>query len=113
MILGVSPTKAEPLRVAQREIGLDFPLLYDDRDFSRAYGVVAPAEGQADPGIFLVDRDQKVCLAENPLDSMEAAVGRIMTTLQRQPSPTYHYPRKTVNRIVDWWVNKFRRSRVA
>lgn len=108
VILGVSRTKLPGLKETQRELDLRFPLLFDDRDFSAAYGIEAPEEGDPEPALFLVDRDQKVIWMANPLTSMEAALKEIDTALQSQPAQTYHYPGKVVNRVVNWWVNKVR-----
>ena len=108
VILGISPTRLPGLKTAQRELGLRFPLLYDDRKFSVEYGIEAPEEGDPESGLFLVDRDLKIAWMACPLSSMEVALGEITSTLQSQPAQTYHYPKKVVNRVVNWWVNRIR-----
>lgn len=108
VVLGVSRTKLPGLKETQRELNLRFPLLFDDRDFSARYGIETPEEGDPEPALYLVDRDQKVIWMANPLTSMEAALKEVAATLQSQPAPTYHYPGKVVNRVVNWWVNKVR-----
>lgn len=108
VILGVSKTKVVGLKEVQRDLGLRFPLLFDDRDFSASYGIEAPEEGDPDPAVFVVDRDQKIIWMANPVGSMDAALQEILSILQRQPAQTYHYPTKVVNRVVNWWVNKVR-----
>ena len=108
VILGVSRTKLDGLKQAQRDLNLRFPLLFDDRDFSAVYGIETPEEGDPDPALFVVDRDQRVIWMANPVGSLDAALKEIATVLQGQPSQTYHYPAKVVNRVVNWWVNKVR-----
>ena len=108
VIMGVSRTKLPGLKETQRELNLRFPLLYDDRDFSAAYGIETPEEGDPEPAIYLIDRDQKVIWMANPLTSLETALQEVTAVLQDQPAPTYHYPGKVVNRVVNWWVNKVR-----
>lgn len=108
VVLGVSRTKIDGLKQAQRELSLRFPLLFDDRNFSAAYGVEAPEEGDPEPALFVVDRDQKILWAANPVGSMDTALKEIADVLQGQPAQTYHYPAKVVNRVVNWWVNKVR-----
>ena len=108
VVMGVSRTKLPGLKEIQRELNLRFPLLTDDRDFSSAYGVETPEEGDTEPALFLIDRDQKVIWKANPVASMETALKEATTALQGQPAPTYHYPSKVVNRVVNWWVNRIR-----
>ena len=48
-ILGVSPNKMPLLRSLQADLGLQFPLLRDDRKFSEAYGNVASGEDEKAP----------------------------------------------------------------
>jgi peroxiredoxin len=108
VILGISRTKLDGLKQVQRDLKLRFPLLFDDRDFSAAYGIEAPEEGDPEPALFVVDRDQKILWAANPVASMDGALKEIAGILQGQPAQTYHYPSKVVNRVVNWWVNKVR-----
>ncbi len=67
VILGISRTKVDGLKQVQRDLKLRFPLLFDDRDFSAAYGIEAPEEGDPEPALFVVDRDQKILWAANPV----------------------------------------------
>lgn len=113
VILGVSRTKIAALKQVQKELALRFPLLSDDRKFGASYGIEAPEEGEPAPALFLVDRDQKIRWQANPATAVEAGIEEIISVLNRQPSQTYHYPSSVVNRVVDWWINKIRRPRVA
>ena len=108
VILGVSRTKIVALKQAQRELGLRFPLLFDDRDFSAAYGVEKPEEGEPEPALYVIDREQKILWMANPVTSIDAALQQIQGVLQDQPAQTYHNPKKVVNRVVNWWVNRVR-----
>ena len=108
VILGISGTKLPGLKKAQSELGLRFPLLYDDRDFSTRYGIEAPEEGSAAPGLFLVDRDQRIIWCEQQLRDLTEALSGVLSVLKNQPAQTYHYPARVVNRVVNWWVNKVR-----
>lgn len=108
VVLGVSRTKIVGLKKAQQEMGLRFPLLFDDRNFSAAYGVETPEEGDPEPAVFVVDRDQKIIWMANPVGEIDQAVTQIREVLQSQPAQTYHYPKKVVNRVVNWWVNRIR-----
>ena len=58
VILGVSRTKLDALKQAQHDLDLRFPLLFDDRNFSAAYGIEVPEEGEPESALFVVDRDQ-------------------------------------------------------
>jgi len=104
-ILGVSPAKMPRLTELQRELGLDFPLLRDDRDFSASYGVVAPEEGST-TALFLVDRAQRVRWAANPVSGVEAALAEVTAGLKKNGgSSTSNYPKSVINRLVDRWLN--------
>lgn len=113
VILGVSRAKVPALKEAQRQLHLLFPLLHDDRDFSQAYGVEAPDEGEPSPAMFLVGRDQLIRWMANPIDSVDSGVDQILAIVRREPSPTSNLPSSVVNRVVDWWVNRVRGARVA
>ena len=104
-VMAVSPAKVDGLKTAQHELGLWFPLLSDDRGFSRSYGVEAAAEETPEPALVLVDRDQRVLWIANPAPDFEQAASTIMGRLKSQPSPTANYPRSVINRLVDRWVN--------
>lgn len=105
-VLGISPAKLDALKRAQRELALSFPLLHDDRGFSRYYGVEAGADGSAPPAaLFLIDHRQRVGWLANPVGGIEEAMAQMGRALAELPSPAAQYPRKVVNRWVDRWVN--------
>jgi peroxiredoxin len=105
-ILAVSPTPLDDLRKLQRERKLLFPLLHDDRNFSSAYGVVAPEEGRpAAPALVLVDRRQRLRFIANPVASVEDSLAQVESAIKDMPSPTKSYPKSVINRLVDRWVN--------
>lgn len=103
--MAISPQKVNVLKELQRELGLNFPLLRDDRKFSAAYGVVVPEEGVAPPGLVVVDRYQKVLWLSNPVESVAEAMPTIMKLIKGLPASTAQYPRSIINRLVDLWVN--------
>jgi peroxiredoxin len=105
-VLAMSPAPLAALQAAQRELGLDFPLLHDDRGFAAAYGVAAAAaEGASAPALALVGRDQRLLWLAHPAPPATEALPEILKLLRAQPSPTALYPRSVVNRLVDRWVN--------
>ncbi len=110
-ILVVSPAPLQALKQAQREQKLPFPLLHDDRNFTAAYGIAAPAaaEGQPAaapaPGLFLVGRDQKLVYAAHPAGDVGAALPAVEALLRQQGRPTARYPKGIVNRLIDRRVN--------
>ncbi|MEA2560860.1 MAG: AhpC/TSA family [Acidobacteriota bacterium] len=105
-ILAVSPTPLDDLRKLQRERKLRFPLLHDDRNFSAAYGVVAPEEGRpAAPALVVVDRRQRLRFIANPVASVEEALAQVESAIKDLPSPTKSYPKAVINRLIDRWVN--------
>jgi len=114
VILGVSPAKIDVLKSLQKELGLPFPLLTDDRDFSSLYGLAAtPEEEAAPPALYLVGRDQKVLWRACPVTSVDGALGDVEGALQAHASRLVNYPNTVVNRVVNWWVNKIRSPRAA
>ena len=105
-ILAVSPTPLDDLRKLQRERKLLFPLLHDDRNFSAAYGVVAPEEGRpAAPALVVVDRRQRLRFIANPVASVEDSMAQVESSIKDLPSPTKSYPKAVINRFIDRWVN--------
>ena len=105
-VLGISPTKLDQLKATQRELGLPFPLLVDDRGFSADYGVVPPAEDQAAaPALIAVNRQQRILWMANPAGSVADALSGLERDLKRLPSTTSNYPRQVINRLIDRWVN--------
>jgi peroxiredoxin len=104
-ILGVSPAKMPELKALQLELGLPFPLLHDDRNFSHAYGIEAPAEGSPSPALILVGRDQTVRWIANPVSGVAEALAGLRAAIDPKASPTSNYPSKVINRLVDRWVN--------
>lgn len=112
-ILGVTPLKPEEAKELQRELALSFPLLSDDRDFARHYGVAAAGDEPAPPALFLVDRELRVVWLANPLEDVGAALGEVEKAAAELPAPTANLPRSVVNRVVNWWVNVVSRRRPA
>ena len=105
-ILAVSPTPLDDLRELQRERKLRFPLLHDDRNFSAAYGVIAPDEGRpAAPALVVVDRRQRLRFIANPVASVEDSLAQVESAIKDLPSPTKSYPKAVINRLIDRWVN--------
>ncbi len=100
-ILGVSPAKLDRLKGAQRDLRLVFPLLHDDRGFSRAYGV-EPASGGAEAAaaLVLVDRRQRVRWIANPVASVETSLPEVERVLRALAPPTANYPRSVINRLI-------------
>ena len=104
--LAVSPAKLDDLKKLQAERKLLFPLLHDDRDFSARYGMAPSEEGQpAAPALVVVSRRQKVLWMANPVAAVAEALPQVLRLVRTLPSPTASYPRKAINRVVDWWVN--------
>jgi peroxiredoxin len=106
-VMAISAAKLEELKSVQKELGLSFPLLHDDRNLSRAYCAASAAsenEAATSASVFvLVGKDQKVLwigqapLAADAIRSAAAAAQKV--------SSTVNYPRKVINRLVDRWVN--------
>ncbi len=103
-VLGVSPAKLEALKATQRELGLGFPLLSDDRNFSREYGV-GEGGGLAASAFILVGRDERVRWYAAPAPAAEQAVTETLATLKGGASSTVNYPRAVINGWIDRWVN--------
>ncbi|HEV7667756.1 MAG TPA: redoxin domain-containing protein [Thermoanaerobaculia bacterium] len=102
--LAISKAPMPQLLAAQRELGLLFPLLRDDRSFLPAYGVTA--ETGAEPALFLIDRGQNVLWKANPVGSVEAVLPALLAKLKAQPSARASYPKKVINRLVERWVGR-------
>ncbi len=102
--LAISKAPMPELIAAQKQLGLLFPLLHDDRSFLPAYGVEAGTG--AEPALFLVDRPQNVIWKANPVGSVESALPGLLAKLKAQPSAKASYPRKVINRIVERWVGR-------
>ena len=113
VILGLSKADIPALKEVQKQLHLLFPLLNDDRDFLEAYGVETPEEGEPKPALYLVGRDQRIMWASNPVVSVSAGLEEVVAIVKGQPSSTENLPSTVVNRVVDWWVNRVRGSRVA
>lgn len=103
-VMGVSAAKLEELKAVQRELGLGFPLLNDDRNLSAAYGVEAGDGSDSSAAVLvLVGRNQKVLwIGRAPV---AADVIRSAAATAQKVSSTVNYPRKVINRFVDRWVN--------
>ena len=104
-VMGVSPAEMDELKSLQGELGLPFPLLRDDRDFSRGYGVAAEGEESPPPALFLINRDQTILWVANPSAAAAETVDVILAQVKGLPSSTANYPRSVINRLVDLWVN--------
>jgi peroxiredoxin len=102
--LAISKAPMPQLLAAQKELGLLFPLLHDDRAFLATYGV--EAETGAEPALFLIDRGQKVLWKANPAGSVESALPALVAKLKAQPSTKATFPRKVINRVVERWVGR-------
>ncbi len=103
-IMGVSAAKLEELKAVQRELGLGFPLLHDDRNLSAAYGVEAREGAQSAAEVLvLVGRNLRVRWIGRPPVTIEAI--RAAAAPAQKVSSTVNYPRKVINRLVDRWVN--------
>jgi peroxiredoxin len=97
----VSESALAELQEVQRRKQLPYPLLHDDRGFSRQYG----SEDEARRALFLVDRDQRVAWLEREPASLDEALAQALALVEKMPSPTEAYPRSVINRLVDRWVN--------
>lgn len=104
-IMVVSAAKMPALQSVQADLKLRFPLLTDDRNFSAAYGVEATGEDPPLPALFLVDRQQRVVWAANPVAGVEASMPAIEAAAKGLRSTTENYPKSVVNRLVDRWVH--------
>ena len=114
VVLGIAPATLDELKKMQRDFKLPFPLLRDDRNFSAAYGVETGSEhGQPKPALVVVNRRQRILWMANPVESVEEVFPQVEESLSRLPSRTSNYPGRVVNRLVDWWVNRFRKPRAA
>lgn len=103
-VMGISPAKLDDLKALQRELGLPFPLLTDDRGFSRSYGVEAGEGESPEPALVLVDRSQEVLWVGNPAPPFEQTAGEVFDRVKSRRSSTANYPRSVINRLVDRWV---------
>lgn len=111
---GMSRAKLPALKETQVELGLTFPLLTDDRDFSALYGVEkATEEAESRPGLYVVDRTQRIVWMACPLEDLEKSLTEVEGVLKGMPSQTANMPGSVVNRVVDWWVNRFRKRKAA
>jgi peroxiredoxin len=111
VVRGIAPAELDALKQMQRELKLPFPLLRDDRHFSAAYGLVGEADFE--PALVVVNRRQTIIWLANPVESVETVFPEIQRVLAGLPSQAAGYPRKVVNRLVDLWVNRFRKPRVV
>lgn len=102
--LAVLKAPMPQLLAAQKQLGLLFPLLADDRSFLAAYGVEPETGGE--PALYLIGRDQKVLWKANPAGSVEAVLPALLAKLKAQPSAKASYPRKVINRVVERWVGR-------
>lgn len=100
-LLGISERSLVELKALQQELRLSFPLLHDDRGFSRSYGVAAEA-GRV---LVLVDRNQRIAWIGSQLENLGAELEALLSSRKRDSSPRANYPRSVINRLVDRWVN--------
>lgn len=104
-IFGISKAAMPQLKELQKDLHLAFPLLRDDRDFSASYGVAPAAEGeQPAPALFVVDQQQVVRWAANPVGDIATELEAVRKILAAT-APTAHYPKTVINSLVDRWVN--------
>lgn len=109
-ILGVSPLKLPVLKELQKELGLPFPLLQDDRGFAARYGALVSAEGEGEaeesaaPALVAVDRYQKVLWAGTPA-SVETEIAAVRSALSSLPRASDSLPSSVVNRWIDRLVH--------
>lgn len=103
-VLGVSSAGLDALKALQRDLGLGFPLLRDDRNLSSGYGLDSQDDAGAAAVFVLVGRDQKVLWIANPAPSASDGVHSAIAALPHVSS-TVNYPRKVINRLVDLWVD--------
>ena len=100
-LIVISEAALGDLQKLQREQDLPFPLLHDDRGFSRLYGV---GEEHAE-ALVLVGRDQRISWLEHAPSDLRAAIGSALVVARKAPPSTSSYPRSVINRVVDRWVN--------
>lgn len=105
-ILGVSPTKLPALKELQKELGLPFPLLHDDRGFAARYGALVTdgEDSVAEPALVVVDRHQKVLWSGTPA-SVESEIESVRSALSSLPRPSASLPSSVVNRWIDRFVH--------
>lgn len=101
--MAISSVKLDELKAAQKDMKLGFPLLHDDRNLSRAYGVDEQSETKQEAIFVLVGKDQTVRWIGRPPLSEQALRDAVATT--RKVSSSVNYPRRVINRLVDRWVN--------
>jgi peroxiredoxin len=100
-LLVVSESALAELQEIQQERRLPFPLLHDDRGFSKQYG----SGDAATKALFLIDREQRVAWLQRQPENLEEALREALAVADKMPSPTEGYPRSVINRLVDRWVN--------
>jgi peroxiredoxin len=104
-VLAVSPAPLALLKKLQADLRLHFPLLADDRGFTKAYGLDAEEGKASPPALYLIGRDLRVLWRERPLIAVGAALGALDKLLGGQPSSAAGYPRRVINRWIDRWVH--------
>lgn len=103
--LALSSAKIQQLKELQAELHLPFPLLSDDRGFSRSYGVEPDDDGASEPALVAVNRRQQIIWIANPVASVESSMDDVQRALEALPSQTVSLPKAVVNRLIDRWVN--------
>lgn len=104
-VLVVSSDPLAELQALQQELELPFPLLHDDRGFSKLYGFDPAEDGAAQTLLVLVDQGQRVLLVADGQASLETALANVLSEVDRLPSSSVNYPRTVINRLVDRWVS--------
>ena len=100
-ILAVSETGLEDLALRQRELGIPFPLLHDDRGLSRGYLGADECSSLA----VLVGRDQRIRWIEEVPANLSGELSAQVTAHAESSGSTVNYPRSVINRLVNRWVN--------
>ena len=99
-IMAVSEASLDELTAAQQQQELPFPLLHDDRGFSKVYA------GSGDTATFvLVDRDQRVAWIERGRNDLAGSLGSLAGDHATVRQSTANYPKSVINSLVDRWVN--------
>jgi peroxiredoxin len=104
-ILAVSPSPLGELKKLQADLRLQFPLLADDRGFTKGYGLDGAEGKAASPALYLIGRDLRVLWCERPVMAVGSALAAVEKLLAGQPSSAAGYPRRVINRWIDRWVH--------
>ncbi len=97
-ILALSTLKLADLRDLQSRLGLGFPLLYDDREFSKAYGVEEDGDHRA---LFLVGFDEIIRWVTRPVEAVDSVIDDLLAEIGGLPRSTSNYPGAILNGLVN------------